>query len=244
MAGEQLEHDLDLPLLGAGLADAARRFEHAAQRRDFDLHVLVVFALLDLRQAEQVFDDRVQAVGLLGDDLQEAVGVSRLLDRAVEQRFDEAFDRSDRRLQLVRDVGHEVAADAFEPAKVGHVVSTTTAPMARPWASCSGRAARLHHALPIAVQQDVGLDGIGTTKRAADEAAQIGVAHHFVQRATLCLGLVETEQPARSGVEADQPFAAVDGQHPFGHAGQHGLLLVVVLHQDGRSGAAGCRPSG
>ena len=80
------------------------------------------------------------------------------LHGAVEQRFDEALDRRDRRLQLVRDVGHEVAADVLQPAKIGHVVEHDHGADGPAFGVVQGRAVGLHHALAIAVQQHVGFD--------------------------------------------------------------------------------------
>ena len=39
-----------------------------------------------------------------------------------KKRLDEALDRGDRRAELVRNVGHEVAADVFQPPQPRHVV--------------------------------------------------------------------------------------------------------------------------
>jgi hypothetical protein len=86
------------------------------------LQLLVVFALLDLRESQQVFDDRVQAVRLLGNDSQEALGIDRVFFGAIEQRLHEAFDRSDGRLELMRHVGDKISADHFQFAEIGDVV--------------------------------------------------------------------------------------------------------------------------
>ena len=82
--------------------------------RFFQRQLAFLFALLDLRQAQQVLDDLIQAVRLLGDDPQETLGVFRVVHCTIQQRFDKTLDRSDRRLQLVRNVGHEVAADILQ----------------------------------------------------------------------------------------------------------------------------------
>ena len=62
------------------------------------------------------------------------------------------------RLQLVRDVGHEVAADVLQPAKIGHVVEHDHGADRPPFDVVQRRAVGLHHALAIAVQQHVGFD--------------------------------------------------------------------------------------
>ena len=120
------------------------------------------------------------------------------LHGAVEQGFDEALDRGDRRLELVRDVGHEVAADVFQAAKVGHVVEHDHGADRPAFEIVQRRAAGLHHPLAIAVQQDVGLDRFAAGQRAGDEAAQVGIAHDLLQPAALGLGLVEAQQPAEA----------------------------------------------
>ena len=55
------------------------------------------------------------------DDLEEVLPRLRVLG-IVEQRFGVALDRGERRAQLVRDVGDEVAADLVGAAQVGDVV--------------------------------------------------------------------------------------------------------------------------
>ncbi len=95
-----------------------------------------------------------------------------------------------------------------------------------------GRPVRLHHALPIAEQHDVGFDRVGTGQRSADEAAQVCIADDFLQEPAFRLGLVQAEQRGRGHVQTDHALLAIDRQHPLGHAGQDRLLLVVVLNQD------------
>ena len=45
-----------------------------------------------------------------------------VVHRAVAERFGVGLDRAERRLQLVRHVGDEVAAERFQPAQLGRVV--------------------------------------------------------------------------------------------------------------------------
>ena len=68
-----------------------RRFEHAGRSgAGFERDVVGVLALFDFRQAQQVLDDRVQPIGLLGDDPQKPLGI----DRVVASRRRAAFRRS------------------------------------------------------------------------------------------------------------------------------------------------------
>ncbi len=195
--------------------------------------IVGVFALLDLRQAQQIFDDRVQAVGLLGHDPQEPLGVDRVVHGAVEQRFDKALDRRDRRLQLVRDVGHEVAADVFQLAKVGDVVEhdhrADGAALESRAAPSRGPAslARDRHAAPRRPRSGSWQASARVTNRLRSALRTTSCS----RRPCAC-GLIQPQQAARGRVHADHALLAVDGQHAFGHAGQHGFLFVVVLDQD------------
>ncbi len=215
----------------SALADVDGRLQHAANGHGLQHDILGVFSLFDFRETEQVFDDGVQAVGLLGNDAQESLGVDWVLAGAVEQRFDEALDGGDGSFEFVGDVGHEIAANVLQPTKIRNVVQHDDGADGAAFRIVQRRAVRLHHALTVSQQNDVGLDRLAASQRPADEAAQVGVAHHFAERAALGLREVDRQQPRRGGVHADDVFVAVDGQHAFGHAGQHGLLFVVVLNQ-------------
>ena len=73
------------------------------------------------RQPQQVLDQPLHARRMALDDLEEAlpgVGVVGL----VEQGLGVALDGGERRAQLVRDVGDEVAADLIGALEVGDVV--------------------------------------------------------------------------------------------------------------------------
>ena len=156
------------------------------------------------------------------------LGVDRIADRAVEQRFHESLDRGDRRLQLVRDVGHEIAADVLQAAKIGDVVQHHHGADAAALGVVQGGAAGLQHAFVIAVQHDVVVDRLVAAQRPADEPPQVGVAHDFLQTAALGLRLIDAQQLARGLVQADHALLVVDGQHSFDHARQDGPLFVVL----------------
>ena len=55
------------------------------------------------------------------DDVEEAAGVVLVVQAALDERLDEALDGGDGGAKLVAGVGHEVAADVFQPAELGDV---------------------------------------------------------------------------------------------------------------------------
>src|SRR5690606_5713903 len=73
------------------------------------------------RQAQQVLHQPFHAGGVPRDDLEEALRLVGAVG-AVEQRLDVPTDGGERRAQLVRDVGDEVAPDAIRAPQVGDVV--------------------------------------------------------------------------------------------------------------------------
>ena len=93
-----------------------------------DVHDLVLERLVDLDagQFEQVVD-RASDTERLGEDAlgQPSDDIGVVL---VEQRLGEQAQRPDGCLQLVADVGDEVAADGFEPSPFGHVVDEDDGP--------------------------------------------------------------------------------------------------------------------
>ena len=69
-------------------------------------------ARLEPAHVEQVADERVEAVGLLVDRLEELLPrLGRPVDVALEQARDRGLDRGDRRAQVVRDGGEERRAE-------------------------------------------------------------------------------------------------------------------------------------
>src|SRR6185436_8624810 len=82
---------------------------------------------------------------------QELDVVLLVAQRTGEQRLDEALDRGQRRLELVRDVGDEVAADALEAPQVGDVVQDEHQAAAP--AALEGARVRLEHALLAAAEE-------------------------------------------------------------------------------------------
>ena len=80
-----------------------------------------LLAGVEPRQPQQVAHQPLHPQRVARDDLEEAPRLRRV-GAAVEQRLDVAAHRGQRRAQLVRDVGDEVAADAIGAAQIGDVV--------------------------------------------------------------------------------------------------------------------------
>ena len=75
-----------------------------------------------LRKLQQVVGEPGQAARMLQDDSQEALAVLRIVDRAGQQRFREALNGGQRRLEFMRYVGHKIAPHALELAQFRDVV--------------------------------------------------------------------------------------------------------------------------
>ena len=94
------------------------RFEHRADRAAAEQVLALLALLLHPGQGQQVLENGVQTLGVLGDDPEELLPLLAVVHGAVQQRLDVALDGSDGRFQLVRDVGHELAADTFQPLQL------------------------------------------------------------------------------------------------------------------------------
>ena len=71
---------------------------------------------------EQILDEQIEPLRVALDDFEKALGDFGIVARAVEQRFDVAFDERERRAQFVADVGDEFLAGAFQLLEPGQVV--------------------------------------------------------------------------------------------------------------------------
>ena len=109
--------DLDAPLLGCGTDALDRLGDEQVHRYRLPARLLLG---LDARQLEQVVDRAADAEGLAEHPLGEPPGRRR--GRPRQDRLRQQRQRTDRRLQLVADVGDEVAAHRLEPAALGDVI--------------------------------------------------------------------------------------------------------------------------
>ena len=112
-----MQHDLDAALVGRGAhpLDGVGHDEvhqHRLARRGL--------LGLDARQVEQVVDDAADPERLVVDAAGQALG--HLGVGLGDEGLGQQAQRAHRRLELVADVGHEVAADLLEPAALRDVL--------------------------------------------------------------------------------------------------------------------------
>ena len=114
------QHERELVLLGAAAGPGR---DVARDGRDVDRGELQPDgARLEARGAEQRLDEPVEPLGLARDVADERRAVLLAEARVLaQQRLGEAVDRGQRRAQLVRDGGHEVALELLERAHLGDV---------------------------------------------------------------------------------------------------------------------------
>ena len=77
---------------------------------------------LQLRKSQQVGGDVVQSHRVRLNDFDELPVVLLVLQAAVQQGLGVTLDRRQRRTELVRDVGDEILAHAFQALEVGDVM--------------------------------------------------------------------------------------------------------------------------
>src|SRR5664280_724831 len=103
----------------------AEIFDQAAQkirqRRGFPVQSGV--DRLQPRKRQQIFEQRVEPVGMPLDRVQKTVAiVERHVAMAVHQGFDVTFDDAERSTQFVGDIGDKILPDGFQPLLLGDVV--------------------------------------------------------------------------------------------------------------------------
>ena len=126
-------------------AAAGRTRSTASSTSTLERHRLAARRLLRLDEAEveQVVDDAGQPLGLLHDPLGERPGDRGVVFRG--ERLRQHLERADRRLELVADVGDEVAAHALDAVHLRHVVRRTPPRRAGGRVVPSGTARRCTH---------------------------------------------------------------------------------------------------
>ena len=209
---------------------AIGRFQHAPQRSGGE-HVLGFFPLLlHAGQGQQVFEDGVQPLGLLGDDFEELLPLLGVVHRPVQQRFDIALDGSDGRFQFVGDIGHEIAADALQPFQVGNVVDHQQGAAAAFGSVAEHGAVDVQESRFAVAEHDLAFDRLLRGNHGGHELVEIDAADDLRQRAAFRPGGVHAQEAGRGIVHAEQALVGVDGQDAFHHAGEDGVALVPLPH--------------
>ena len=154
----------------------------------------------------------------------------RVLERAVLERLGEPLDGRDRRLELVRDVGDEVAAHGLETLEPRDVVEHDDG---------AGRAALdvRRSSVPLACRERSSAPtrmtmsastGSWPSSAGLDDALQVGVADDLLDALALGCRRVDVEQARGGVVERDHALVGVDGDDALDHAGEHRLALVAL----------------
>ncbi len=199
-------------------------------------------ASLDAGELEQLGDQVRQAVDLDMHATQEIRAGGRVVERAGLERFHERLERGDRRAELVRDVGDEIAAGGLDAPQLGHVLEQQhgTAAVGQtgghdldpaPWRW-------------IQSQLDHLGDGAGGSRRAGN-LHHVGVAHGLGQRAAVQLLLAQ--QVGGGRVAQLDALVGIQDEHAVGHVledGGHLQALALNLGDAGLQAAAGAAHAG
>ena len=157
------------------------------------------------------------------DDVQEPLP-RLLVFGIVEQGLGVALDGSERRAELVRDVGDEIAADLIGRLQVRDVVQHEDG------AAPFGHHRRdVGHQRAAAVQYQVQLEafGIVAAQRSPDLFGDAGVTERLEVRAARGL-TIQLQQAARGFVDQLQAALPIHDQHALDHAGEDGLHACPV----------------
>ena len=98
--------------------DAAVHERLHADRANFEFQA----ARFDSREFQQIIGEPRQPPRVLADNFDEALPIRLVVQRAAQKRFGKSLNRGQRRLEFVRDIGHEIAPHALEPAQLRDVV--------------------------------------------------------------------------------------------------------------------------
>ena len=78
-------------------------------------------AILQARQAQQIVDDRVEPLGLLGNNVHVAPGLLGIGQPPFLKGLGEALNGRYGRLELMRDIRDEIAAKVLKPVDLSHI---------------------------------------------------------------------------------------------------------------------------
>ena len=163
-----------------------------------------------------------------------SVGPARRRRRPIEQRLDVAAHGGERRAQLVRDVGDEVAADAIGAAQIGDVVHDEHG------AGGAGRgdrrAARDDDELGLVRQRQLEALGRRPAERRAELRGDVGLAHDLDVVPAFGVAL-QLQHRARRAVDELHPAVIVDDEHAFDHAGEDRFHARAIRGEIGRAPA-------
>ena len=162
------------------------------------------------------------------DDLEElarAVGIGRV----VEQRFHISANRRERRPQLVRHVGDEVAPDLIGPAQIGDVVQDEHGAAA----AGAGDGCGPGHERSARIARQRQLLAARPRRR---EARRVSCAAMSGCRITSRYGpagggRIDAQHVLRGAIHELQPPLPIDDEHAFDHAGEDGAHPRAIARQ-------------
>ena len=160
------------------------------------------------------------------DDVDEARGHGGVgvLEGGLHEGLGGRADGRDRRAELVRDVGHEVAPQRLEPAQVGHVDEHREQParLSREARRVDEQASRLD-AGQVDLPERHGASGA----RAVDQLVQVGVTDDLDEELVLRVRPEEQHRPQRR-VHHDDAAVLVEDEDPLLHALEDATLQIAL----------------
>ena len=173
---------------------------------------------------EQILDEQVEPFGVALDDFQETLGDFGIVARAVEERFNVAFDERERRAEFMADVGDEVFARAFELLEPREIVEDED----RAFAFAGGigddggvdpqpAPAQFRQLQFVVKNLSLGLDAV-------NEISKLMQSQGFHDGLAAQLGL-DAEKIFEGAVGEINPAFAVEQQQSFQHGIEQHLLL-------------------
>ena len=181
---------------------------------------------LDPRQRQHVENQVVQPIRLLHDPLDKRDAGLAVVECPVAERFRVRLDRAQRRLELVRNVGHEVASQRFEPPQLGRFVHHDHD--ARTRIARQRRRLNRHAHLIAAFLRRFQPLRLPRGECRADGFFERVIADHFQEPPPFDQRRPKVEQPPGRGVRKQHPLAPIDRDHAFDHAAEHGGLPLVA----------------
>ncbi len=179
---------------------------------------------LELRELQHVLDQTLEALRVSLDDVEEPVGGRRVLEGAGLQRLGGRPDGRDRRAQLVRGVGDEVAAKRLQPAELGHVDEDQQEPLV-----VTGQRGGLHQETSRLEAGELDLDGgiVGSLAGAIDDGVELRVPHRLDEELADGVGAEQERRPERR-VHQDDPPVAIDHDDALVHRLEDAALQIAL----------------
>ena len=181
---------------------------------------------LEAGEVEEVVHEALHPQGVVADRGEELP--PQVLRRLIVQKgLGEAPHRGERCLELVRGVGHEVAADLFHAAQLGDLQERDHGPAPVHGTGGGDDGPWTHGDLPGPEGARHGL---------LQQAPELRVAHQGAHRSEGGGLLAELEEVPGGPVHPEDPGVSAEGHHPLGHGVDERLHLVPLTTQLGQPG--------